>query len=193
MVCNKLVKGDLLILRVLHLPVNQFEHFLQNGEQNATALDLPGLVGLVLGQAEHLLHLPDELVENVRIHYTKQDQECGADGAANDSADGTEAVKLRGNGCSSCRDDNRCNDDDSGILLAYKLTHPIGFTSTHVEWPREKKVPTVTGFCPVASSRLVIKSMACSSSVLVKFEPVYKKTYRDMISIERMSQPEGIS
>jgi hypothetical protein len=31
---------------------------------------------------------------------------------------------------------------------------------TIVEWPSEKNVPTVTGFCPVASRRRVIRSMA---------------------------------
>lgn len=31
----------------------------------------------------------------------------------------------------------------------------------YVEWPREKNVPTVTGFWPVASNLRVIKSIAC--------------------------------
>lgn len=47
------------------------------------------------------------------------------------------------------------------ILAVDQFTYKnIGGLWTHVEWPNEKKVPTVTGFCPVASSRRVIKSMA---------------------------------
>lgn len=34
--------------------------------------------------------------------------------------------------------------------------------AAYVEWPKEKKVPTVTGRCPDATSRRVIKSIACS-------------------------------
>jgi hypothetical protein len=39
------------------------------------------------------------------------------------------------------------------------------YNLTHVECPRLKKVPTVTGLCPAATSRLVIRSMSCSSIV----------------------------
>lgn len=35
-----------------------------------------------------------------------------------------------------------------------------GGDCAHVEWPSEKNVPTVTGFCPVARSLLVIRSIA---------------------------------
>lgn len=34
--------------------------------------------------------------------------------------------------------------------------------AAYVECPKEKKVPTVTGFWPLASSLRVIKSMACN-------------------------------
>lgn len=42
---------------------------------------------------------------------------------------------------------------------------------TYVECPSEKKVPTVTGFWPVASNLRVIKSMACTivSKVMLGF------------------------
>lgn len=36
----------------------------------------------------------------------------------------------------------------------------------YVEWPSEKNVPTVTGFCPDANSLLVIKSIAYHVSIL---------------------------
>lgn len=34
---------------------------------------------------------------------------------------------------------------------------------TNVEWPREKNVPTVAGFCPAATRRRVIRSMALNA------------------------------
>lgn len=32
---------------------------------------------------------------------------------------------------------------------------------TDVEWPKEKNIPTVTGRCPAAISRRVMRSIAC--------------------------------
>lgn len=46
------------------------------------------------------------------------------------------------------------------ILFLVNIADDIAEVFAHVECPSEKKVPTVTGFCPVASSRLVIKSIA---------------------------------
>lgn len=45
--------------RTGNIPVNQFEHFLQDGEQWPSAFDFPSFVLLSLGQIKDLLHLFD--------------------------------------------------------------------------------------------------------------------------------------
>lgn len=67
----------------------------------------------------------------------------------------------------------------------------------YVECPREKKVPTVTAFCPLASNRRVIKSIACSIRILagrgrLESNGPDDETYGDMICIESMTQTQRI-
>jgi hypothetical protein len=61
-------------------------------------------------------------------------------------------------------------------ILATKDTHPRNYVlgkddylrkmdRTHVEWPKENHVPTVTGLCPAATNRLVIRSIAFKHQV----------------------------
>lgn len=47
-----------------------------------------------LRKIQNLLHLLDELVQDVRIHETKEDQERGTDRATNDPANRAEAVEA---------------------------------------------------------------------------------------------------
>lgn len=55
-------------------------------------------------------------------------------------------------------------------ITMLNLTSGLSFNLTefviYVEWPSEKNVPTVTGFCPEARSLLVIRSIACHVSIL---------------------------
>lgn len=109
------------------------------------------------------MHLFKQLVEDVRIHDTQQDEKGGADGAADDTADGAETVEPRGYCSSSGCHDNRGDNDNADIDYQYEEVSSTANIDTYVEWPNEKKVPTVTGICPVASSLLVIKSIAYRS------------------------------
>jgi hypothetical protein len=47
-------------------------------------------------------------------------------------------------------------------ILKYNqnISEDLGSRNTRVEWPRENHVPTVTGFVPLATSLLVIRSIA---------------------------------
>lgn len=151
--------------RLLHtywklcLPVNKLEHLPKNTEHDSSALDLPRLVLLTDGKVQDLLHLPVELVQNVRIHKTQENQKRRTDRGANNATDGAEAVKARRNRCCCSSYDNGGNDDNAVFV---RMPASFDFEGVaHVECPKEKNVPTVTGFWLLASSLRVIKSMAC--------------------------------
>lgn len=128
----------------------------------------------------------NELVENIPIHKTQHDEKSGAHGAADYSSYGAEAIKAFGySGSSGCNDDG--GDDDDAALSCQSGIPERGLDSAYVECPREKYVPTVTGFWPVARSLRVIRSIACLyiSPYAILFRVA--ESYRYMIGIKGMS------
>lgn len=65
---------------------------------------------------------------------------------------------------------------------------------TYVECPREKNVPTVTGRCPVAINRRVMRSIAYSKTDVRKLLifNVDTQAHRYMIRIKCMANAEGV-
>lgn len=74
-------------------PIDQFEHFLQDREEDATALNLPRFIFRAFRKIEYLLHLLDQFIENIGVHDAKKDQERGTDAASDDSTDRAEFVE----------------------------------------------------------------------------------------------------
>lgn len=144
------------------IPIDQLEHLSQHIEQNAPAFNLPRFIFMALGEVQDLLHLSVQSVEDIGVHQTQQDQESRTDRGPDNAANRTEAVEaLRHSRGGSCHY-NRGDDDNPVRRVSTDRDLFRQSASTHVEWPSEKKVPTVTGLWPPASSRLVIKSIAWS-------------------------------
>ena len=102
----------------VHLPrpIDQFEHPLQNTEEEASTFDLPCLLGCFLGlKSDNFLHLHDKPVQDVRIHDSQQEEEGGGHRGANYSADIAEAVEAFGYTSCGGRHNNRCDDDNSAM------------------------------------------------------------------------------
>lgn len=83
------------------LPVNNLEHLPENTEHNSSALNLPRLILLTDGKVQDLLHLSVQLVQNVRVHETQEDQKRRTDRGANNATNSAEAVEARGDRCCS--------------------------------------------------------------------------------------------
>ena len=58
---------------------------------------------MALWKIQDLLYLFIQLIQNIGIHKTQQDQECRTDGSANDATNSTEAVEAIRDGCCSSR------------------------------------------------------------------------------------------
>lgn len=114
----------------------------------------------------HLLH---QLAQNIRIRNTQKDQYSGGNRSTDDASDSTERAEFRADGCSCCsHHDGR--DDDNAIQVSLDTWNECSKAKServergkkmelYVEWPKEKNVPTATGFWPVATRRRVTRSM----------------------------------
>lgn len=103
---------------------------------------------------------------------------------------------LRGN--ETRRDSEPCSFLSVGLLLL--------LNDAHVECPSEKNIPTVTGRCPAATRRRVIRSIAFIFNNELHFGTIRSDmterimgnsarvgvAHRDVIGIKRMSEPKGI-
>lgn len=61
---------------------------------------------MTLGQIQNLLHLLDELVQDICVHETEEDQERSTDRATNDPANPAEAIEPGRHSGSGGRDDD---------------------------------------------------------------------------------------
>lgn len=52
--------------------------------------------------------------------------------------------------------------------------------ATDVEWPKEKNIPTVTGRCPAAIKRRVMRSIACHLNIRFLLTDKIKFPYTDI-------------
>lgn len=113
----------------IHFPraVDELEHALQDAEKHAAALDFPGLFRRLVGlHPNDLSDLHDELVQNVGIHDSEEDQECRRDGSADDATDVAKAVETAGHARRRGCHDNRGDNDDGTMSETEERPHRDG-------------------------------------------------------------------
>lgn len=121
------------------LPVNKLEHLPKNIEHDSSTLNLPSLILLTSGKVQDLLHLSVQLVQDVRIHKTQEDQKRRTDRGANNATNSAEAVEARRDRCCSGGHDDR-GDDDNPVLISNAVRpNSIGLLTSNV--PRRKRYP----------------------------------------------------
>ena len=106
------------------------------------------------------LHLLHKLVADIEVQYPQEDKKRCRDRGSNNASDIAKGVKPVTDGRGRGSDYDRGNDNDTsmGIEILDRKTGHNGsawkekgapaakkIPRAYVEWPREKKVPTVTG------------------------------------------------
>ena len=110
--------SKIFLLDYGRLPINESEHRLQNPKKDSTPFDFP-LLFLAFLVVKGLLHLLNELVEDIPIHDAQQDKECGTDRAPNYTTNFAIVVEPIRHGCCGCGYNYGSNDDDAAILLQH--------------------------------------------------------------------------
>lgn len=97
-----------------HLPINQLEHLLEKMKQTPSALYLESLFfpRPHRDQHPHLLH---QLIQDVEIHDSEQNQEAGGDRGADYGADVREGGEFGGDGGRCGGHDDRGYHDDAMV------------------------------------------------------------------------------
>ena len=102
------------------IPVNEFEHLLEDLEQTSGTLNLEARF---LGRcgAEKLLHLLDELVEDVYVHDAEDDQEGGGHRGTDDAADLAERAESVADGRGGGGGGDGDGRDDHDAMMTVRI------------------------------------------------------------------------
>lgn len=144
-------------------PINHPKRPFKNPHHAASLLGIPLVSSsIVFPGGNQTPHLFNQFIQDPKVHECQNEQECRRNRGPNHTPHPLKPIETLAEGSCGGRHSNRSYHYYSVVRYIVSALCGLGlYAGTDVEWPKEKNVPTVTGRCPAAIRRRVMRSIAC--------------------------------